>query len=40
MLYEDKYGVLMLPEQVEELSPYEIEERRFHVFDYSKYGII
>lgn len=33
MLYEDKFGNLMHPEDVEALSPYEIEERRFHVFD-------
>jgi len=40
MLYEDRYGNLMLPEQVEELSPHEIEERKFHVFDESRYGLI
>jgi len=33
MLYEDKNGILMHPEEVEELSLYEIEERGFHVFD-------
>ncbi len=33
MLYEDKYGNLMHPEEVESLSPHEIEEMGFHVFD-------
>jgi len=32
-LYEDKYGNLMRPEEVEELPLYEIEEKCFHVFD-------
>lgn len=33
MLYEDKDGNLMHPEEVEALSPCEIEERGFHVYD-------
>lgn len=33
MLYQDKYGNLKKPEEVEELSPHEIEELGFHVFD-------
>lgn len=33
MLYEDMYGNLMHAEEVEALSPHEIEERGFHVFD-------
>ena len=33
MLYEDKFGNLMYPEDVEALSPYEIEEKCFHVFE-------
>ena len=35
MLYEDKFGNLMHPEDVEALSLYEIEERSFHLFDES-----
>ena len=33
MLYEDNDGNLLLPEEVEELSPFEIEERGFHVIE-------
>jgi hypothetical protein len=33
MLYEDKFGKLMMPEEVEELSPLEIEEKRIHAFN-------
>ncbi len=39
MLYQDKYGNLMHPEQVEELSPHEIEEKGFHVYDESLYAV-
>ena len=33
MLYEDKWGHLLLPEQVDDLSSYEIEELGIHVAD-------
>jgi hypothetical protein len=33
MLYEDKHGNLWQPEDVEALSPWEIDEGGFHVFD-------
>ncbi len=33
MLYEDKYGNLKHPEEVEAMSPHEVEELGFHVFD-------
>jgi hypothetical protein len=32
VLFEDKMGRLLLPEEVDELSPWEIEEREIHVF--------
>jgi hypothetical protein len=31
MLYEDKYGNLLMPEQVEEMSPWEIDDLQIHV---------
>lgn len=31
MLYEDKTGRIMVPEEVEEMSPWEIEEMGIHV---------
>jgi hypothetical protein len=31
MMYEDSSGNILMPEEVEELSPWEIEERRIHV---------
>jgi len=33
MRYQDRNGDLMHPEDVKALSPHEIEERCFHVFD-------
>ena len=33
MLYEDKHGRLLMPEEVDELSPWEIEEKRIHISD-------
>jgi len=33
MLYEDKYGNLLMPEEVEDMSPWEIDELRVHVSD-------
>lgn len=32
VIYEDKFGVLMMEDEVDELSPWEIEERQIHVF--------
>jgi len=32
VLYEDKFGRMWHPDEVEELSPHEIEEMGFHVF--------
>lgn len=31
MLYEDYKGNLLMPDEVEEMSPWEIEEKRIHV---------
>jgi hypothetical protein len=31
MLYEDQYGNLLLPEEVDELSPWEIDELKIHI---------
>lgn len=31
VLYEDKHGRLLMPEEVDELSPWEIEEMRIHI---------
>lgn len=31
MLYEDKFGNLLNPEEVDDLSPWEIEELRIHI---------
>ncbi len=33
MLFEDNYGKLWHPEEVNELSPHEIEERGIHVWN-------
>ena len=33
MLYEDRFGNLLMPEEVEELSAWEIEDLRIHVSD-------
>lgn len=33
MLYEDKKGRLLMPEEVEELSPWEIDELGIHIAD-------
>lgn len=40
ILYEDKEGILMRPEEVEALSPHEIEERGIHVFDDPRYAVV
>ena len=31
VLYEDKFGNLLLPEEVEEMAPWEIDELRVHI---------
>ena len=31
MMYEDKNGRLLMPEEVEEYSPWEIDDMRIHV---------
>lgn len=33
MLFEDKNGKLYVPDEVDELSMWEIEEKGIHVFD-------
>jgi hypothetical protein len=33
MLFEDNKGKIMMPEEVDELSAWEIEERGIHVLD-------
>lgn len=33
LLFEDSFGNLLHPEQVDELSTWEIEERGIHVWD-------
>jgi hypothetical protein len=33
MIFEDKHGNLLMPDDLDELSPYEIEELGIHVFD-------
>jgi hypothetical protein len=33
MLYEDNFGRLLMPSEVDELSPYEIEEKGIHIFN-------
>ena len=40
MLYIDHKGTIMHPEEVEELSPHEIQERGFRVFDDRRYAEI
>ena len=35
MLFEDSKGNLLMPEEVDELSPWEIEERGIHLADMS-----
>ena len=37
MLYEDNDGNLLLPDEVDELSPFEIEEKGIHLMEYSEY---
>ena len=32
MLFEDKSGRLLMPEEIDELSPWEIEDLEIHVF--------
>jgi hypothetical protein len=32
MLFEDKEGRILLPDDVDEMSPWEIEERGVHVY--------
>jgi len=39
-MYEDRYGNLMHPDEVDALSPHEIEERGFHVVDEDRYGVV
>lgn len=39
MLFEDKEGNLMHPDEVDELSPWEIEERGLHVYDHGEQPI-
>ncbi len=31
MLYEDRFGNLLLPEEVEEMSPWEVEDLNVHI---------
>lgn len=38
MMYEDKFGELLSPEEVDELSPFEIEERGIHFYDDVRYA--
>ena len=33
MLYEDKFGNLMHPDEVEALSPWEIDDLKLHVYE-------
>lgn len=33
MLYEDNSGKIFLPDEIEELSPWEIEDKGIHVYD-------
>ena len=33
MLFEDDEGRLLMPEEVDELSPWEIDERRLHIYE-------
>jgi hypothetical protein len=33
MLYEDNIGIIMLPEEAEELPYWEIDDREVHVFE-------
>lgn len=40
MLYEDNEGRLVHPEELEEMSPFEIEERGIHLYDDSRYGMV
>jgi hypothetical protein len=36
-VFEDNDGCILMSEEVEELSPYEIEERGIHYFDEAIY---
>ena len=33
MLYEDRYGNLLMPEEIEALSPWEIDELGIHLME-------
>ena len=33
MIFEDEEGTLLMPEEVDELSSWEIDERRIHIYD-------
>jgi hypothetical protein len=33
MMYEDKYGNILFENEVDELSPWEIEEKEIHIYD-------
>ncbi len=33
MIFEDNQGIILMPDEVDELSTWEIEERGIHVFN-------
>lgn len=33
MLFEDENGLILMPDEVDELSPWEIDERKLHVYE-------
>lgn len=35
MLFQDKDGKILLPEQIDEMAPFEIEERGIHILSES-----
>jgi hypothetical protein len=37
MLFEDEEGALFTSEEVDDLSPWEIEDRKLHVFELDDY---
>lgn len=39
MMFEDKFGNLLHPDELDELSPWEIEERQVHVYDEFRGGM-